>query len=101
MFLLLYLLTFLYRRMQKFEHELCTTVDAILNILGHKPRITKEILDKIAPVSVASGANFYMATNPSMSASTTIPRDFTTKDPNSFHVPHGINLVPDGEEIVL
>lgn len=25
--------------MQKFEHELCTTVDAILEILGHKPRI--------------------------------------------------------------
>ena len=25
--------------MQNFEHELCTTVDAILAILGHKPQV--------------------------------------------------------------
>ena len=87
--------------MQKFEHELCTTVDAILNILGHKPRVTKEILDKMAPVSVANGANFYMATSPPISASKTIPTDYTMEDPNSFYVPHGVNLVPDGEEIIL
>lgn len=39
------------RRMQNFEQELCTTVDAILNILGHKPMMTKDVLDQIAPVS--------------------------------------------------
>ncbi|KAI8785760.1 potassium voltage-gated channel subfamily H member 2, partial [Biomphalaria glabrata] len=41
----------LHERMQNFESELCTTVDAILNILGHKPRMTKDALDQIAPVS--------------------------------------------------
>ncbi|XP_059149754.1 potassium voltage-gated channel subfamily H member 7-like isoform X2 [Physella acuta] len=43
----------LHERMQIFETELCTTVDAILNILGHKPRMTKDALDQIAPVSPA------------------------------------------------
>ncbi|XP_064645077.1 potassium voltage-gated channel subfamily H member 6-like isoform X2 [Lineus longissimus] len=28
-------------RMQNFEHNLCTTVDAILEILGHKPRVPR------------------------------------------------------------
>ena len=37
-----YSLVFRYRRMQSFEHELCTTVDAILDILVHKPRVTFE-----------------------------------------------------------
>ncbi|BFZ26111.1 hypothetical protein BsWGS_29150 [Bradybaena similaris] len=41
----------LHERMQNFEHELCTTVDAILNLLGHKPTMTKDVLDQIAPVS--------------------------------------------------
>ncbi|KAH9509648.1 Potassium voltage-gated channel sub H member 2 [Bulinus truncatus] len=41
----------LHERMQNFESELCTTVDAILNLLGHKPRMTKDALDQIAPVS--------------------------------------------------
>ncbi|GFO21605.1 potassium voltage-gated channel subfamily h member 7 [Plakobranchus ocellatus] len=41
----------LHERMQNFESELCTTVDAILNLLGHKPRMTKDALDQLAPVS--------------------------------------------------
>ena len=32
---------FFYSRMNNFENELCTTVDAILDILGHKPQITR------------------------------------------------------------
>ncbi|RUS80391.1 hypothetical protein EGW08_011856, partial [Elysia chlorotica] len=45
----------LHERMQNFESELCETVDAILNLLGHKPRMTKDALDQLAPISSASG----------------------------------------------
>ena len=32
----------LFRRMHNFENDLCTTVDAILEILGHKPKVARE-----------------------------------------------------------
>ncbi|KAK3795044.1 hypothetical protein RRG08_019809 [Elysia crispata] len=44
----------LHERMQNFESELCETVDAILNLLGHKPRMTKDALDQLAATSSAS-----------------------------------------------
>ncbi|XP_071098943.1 potassium voltage-gated channel unc-103-like isoform X1 [Haliotis cracherodii] len=38
----------LYDRMHNFENELYTTVDAILEILGHKPKVTRDQIDSCA-----------------------------------------------------
>ena len=45
-----------FRRMQKFENDLCTTVDAILELLGHTPKIPhpRTQTSESAPASVSS-----------------------------------------------
>ena len=36
-----------FSRMHAFETELCTTVDAILELLGHKPKVTSPHLQEL------------------------------------------------------
>lgn len=44
--------------MQTFENDLCTTVDAILAILGHKPKVVRDPLLLQQPSSGTTGADF-------------------------------------------
>ncbi|KAL5019569.1 hypothetical protein ScPMuIL_002461 [Solemya velum] len=40
----------LHTRMRNFENELCTTVDTILEILGQKPKVTRELFEQSCTV---------------------------------------------------
>ena len=42
------------RRMLNFENDLCTTVDAILEMLGHKPKVAREMY-QVPPTLIRGG----------------------------------------------
>ena len=86
--------------MQKFEFQLCTTVDAILNILGHNPRMTREKLDEIAPLSTLQTDSSYpeKSTTSQLQTDSSYPEK-STHDSTSDVI--NVAETTEGEEILL